>query len=286
VSFAAVVVIHDSASELERLLDSFGFEELVVVDTGSRDGGAALARSRGARVIELPGNPGFGAANNAGVAAVRSDVCVLVNPDVELLDDGLLSLVSVARGREVLLAPRLIDGQGFVEHSAHPAPGSVRSLLPALVHPSALPQRARLWADPWRSAAPRRVGWAVAACLVASTALLRRLGPFNERIFLFAEDMDLGLRAAACGVPTELWPSVRVRHLRGHATFRAGEPFLQLARSRREVIGRLMGPRALALDDAAQAITFARGIAARALLRRDASRQRAQLSALRAARGG
>jgi hypothetical protein len=45
-----------------------------------------------------------------------------------------------------------------------------------------------------------------------------------------------------------------------------------------------LGRRALALDDAAQALTFATRIAARAALRRDAARERGQLAALRAAR--
>ena len=71
-TFTAVVVIHDSEPELRALLDSLARQlpeppQLVVVDTGSRDRGAALARERGAEVASLPDNPGFGPATNAGV---------------------------------------------------------------------------------------------------------------------------------------------------------------------------------------------------------------------------
>ena len=80
--------------------------------------------------------------------------------------------------------------------------------MPALVHPRLLPRRLRVAADPWRADAPRRVGWAIAAALAARTDTLRRLGPFDPGAFLFFEDMELCLRAAAAGVPTELHPEI------------------------------------------------------------------------------
>jgi GT2 family glycosyltransferase len=289
-SFAAVVVIHDSAPELRALLKSLerhlpARPELIVVGSGSRDEGAALAREHGADVVSLPGNPGFGPATNAGIARVRADVTALLNPDVQLLDAGLLALVARARERDVLAVPRLLDADGAVQRSAHPVPGRAGGLLPALVHPPLLPRALRLRAEPWRASATRTVGWAIAACLVARTATLRALGPFDPGAFLFFEDMDLCLRARAAGIPTELHPAVAVHHAGGHATARrfGGEPHELLAHRRREVVRARLGGRALALDDAAQALTFATRVAARALARRDTTRPRAQLRALRRA---
>jgi N-acetylglucosaminyl-diphospho-decaprenol L-rhamnosyltransferase len=289
--FTAVVVLHDSAPDLERLLASArrwlpAAPQWVVVDTGSGDRGPALAREAGAEVVELEGNPGFGAANNAALDRARSEITVLLNPDVELMDAGLLGLADRARERDALVVPRLLDSDGSVQRSAHPRPGRIAGLLPALVHPRLLPTTLRLAADPWRAAAPRRVGWAIAACLAARTETLRRLGPFDPEAFLFFEDLDLCLRAAAAGVPTELRPEVRLRHSGGHATGPAygGEPHELLARRRRAVVGVRLGRRALALDDAAQALTFSTRAAARALLGLDAAREREQLAALRAAR--
>jgi GT2 family glycosyltransferase len=161
----------------------------------------------------------------------------------------------------------------------------VGALLPALVHPLALPRALRERAEPYRAERPRTVGWAIAACVAARTDVLRRLGPFDPRQFLFFEDMDLCLRARAARVPTVLDPTVRVRHLGGHATRRAyaGEPHDLLARRRREVVLADRGRAALALDDAAQALTFASRAAARRAVGREADRERAQLAALRRA---
>lgn len=291
VTCAIVVVLHDSAEDVARLLASIdrclpARPQVICVDTGSRDDGAARARAWGAEVLDLGDNPGFGAANNAGLARASAPVTVLLNPDCELRDDGLVRLAALAAGRDALLAPRLLNADGSVQRSAHPVPGRRDAFVPALVHPRVLPRPLRERFDPWRADAPRVVGWAIAACLVARTSLLQRLGPFDPAHFLFAEDLDLCLRAAAAGVPTELRPEVAVVHLGGTSTGAAygGEPYEEIAVQRRRVIGAALGPRALARDDAAQALTFTTRAAARRVLGRDASREREQLAALRAAR--
>jgi N-acetylglucosaminyl-diphospho-decaprenol L-rhamnosyltransferase len=277
-------VLHNSAGPLRALLaslDRVGPPELIAVDTASTDDGPALARAAGGEVIELGAHPGFGAANNAGVARARHPVTVLLNPDCELLDGSLAGLAARASdGR--LWVPRLLNEDGSVQRSAHPLPGTVGSLLPALVHPPLLPTTLRERAEPYRAERPRTVGWAIAACLAARTDVLRRLGPFDPGQFLFFEDMDLCLRARAAGIPTVLDPRVRVRHLGGHATRAAyaGEPHELLARRRREVVTANRGRAAAALDDAAQALTFATRAVARRALGKASDRERDQLAAV------
>jgi len=286
-----VTVIHDSEPQLRALLASVAAQvtglELVVADSGSSDGGAEAARAAGARVVELGENVGYGRAVNAGLAHATRPVTVVANPDIELVDGSLAALVAEARrGPDRLLAPALLRPDGTRQDSVHPLPSSAAELAASLVPPAALPGPARLAADPWRARRPRPVGWAVGACLIAPTELLRRLGPFGEDIFLFAEDLDLGLRAAERGVQTWFWPHARVLHHHGHATRRQGERFELLARRRREVVERRLGPSRRRRDDAAQAVTFASRIALKTALGRPAERERRQLAALRAARRG
>ncbi|HEX2086049.1 MAG TPA: glycosyltransferase [Solirubrobacteraceae bacterium] len=267
-AFDVVTVVHDSAAHLTRLLESLAAHapdaRVIVVDTGSTDDGPERAREWAAEVIELPDNPGFGAANNAGVARARHDVTALLNPDVELLDGGLARLVERASRTEALLAPRLLNLDGTVQDSAHRRPGTWGEVLRALVPGRALPH-------PWRARERREVGWATGAALVARTAELRRLGPFDPGAFLWYEDLDLCLRARR----VELHPDVALRHAGGHST---GEDFERRARRRREVVRARLGERALRRDDLAQAITFARAAAFK-------PRARAQLRALIRARG-
>jgi GT2 family glycosyltransferase len=289
-AFAIVTVIHDSAPDLERLLDSVARHldpapPVVVVDSGSSDDGADLARERGAHVLALDGNRGFGAGCNAGLELVEAPVTALVNPDVELLDAGLATLAADAAVADALLAPRLLNADGTVQDSAHPPPGRLEGLVPALLPRPLLPARLRRRYEPWRSHTPRAVGWAVAACLVARTGLLRRLGPFDPGAFLFYEDMELCLRARREGVPTLLRPEVALRHRGGSSVGPAlGAADLPMrARRRREVMAK-EGRRPLLLDDLAEAATFATRAAARRLTGRGGELETARLRALRDAR--
>jgi N-acetylglucosaminyl-diphospho-decaprenol L-rhamnosyltransferase len=288
--FALVTVIHNSADDLERLLGSVDRflvprPRVVAVDSGSDDRGGDMAREHGAEVLVLEGNRGFGAGCNAALERINEPVTALVNPDVELLDSGLVRLAGEAAATEALLAPRLLNADGSLQDSAHPPPGTLEALIPAAIPRFLLPGPVRRRYEPWRSSRPRAVGWAVAACIVARTDLLRRLGPFDPDVFLFYEDMDLCLRAADAGVPTMLRPGVVLRHSGGASVQRAlrGLDAEMRARRRREVMAS-RGRVRLALDDAVQAVTFGTRAAGRTLLRRGGAYEREQLRALRAAR--
>ena len=292
---ALVTVTHNSASAVDNLLRSVELHlpgaRVVVVDSGSVDGSATAARAAAPRatVLELGDNVGFGRASNAGVAAVEEPICVLVNPDVELVDGSLADLAAdllTPGAPEQILAPVVLSPDGSRQQTGHLDPESPLLWLKAVVPPAVLPGALRTRVDPWRSARPRRVGWAVAACLVARTETLRRLGPFDERIFLFAEDLDLGLRAADHGVDTVFRPDARVVHLDAHSTGPTfgGEPFELLARQRRAVIGERRGEEAALRDDQISELTYVNRILLKALTGRPRAREREQLEALRRVR--
>jgi N-acetylglucosaminyl-diphospho-decaprenol L-rhamnosyltransferase len=289
---ALVTVLHDSEAEVRALLASVERHlpgaRVVAADSGSRDGGPAAVSDWGGTVVELGENAGFGRGVNAALAAVEEPVAVVINPDTELVDASLAELAAEALREdrpERILAPLVIRHDGR-ENSAHPEPGSASEFVRALVPAAVLPRRLRPPIEPWRADRPRRVGWAVGACLVARADTLRRLGPFDDRSFLYAEDLDLGLRATDAAVETWFWPTARVLHSGGHASRRVfgGEPFDLLAQRRREVVRRWRGARRQRADDGAQAATFATRIALKAALGGSARREREQLAALLRAR--
>jgi N-acetylglucosaminyl-diphospho-decaprenol L-rhamnosyltransferase len=291
---AIVTVLHDSERELGTLLDSIERHlpdaQVVVVDSGSADGGAALAREwRGghAEVVELAENVGFGRGVNQGLGRVSRPVTALLNPDTEVLDGSLAAAASEVGGDpERLLAPLVMRPDGSREDNAQREPGDAALLTHALVPGPVLPDTLAEAVEPWRSRRPRRAGWPVASCLIARTGTLRRLGPFDERVFMYAEDLDLGLRATDAGVETWFWPAARVRHSGAHASGPAfgGEPVELLARRRREVVRERRGTARVRRDDLLQLLTFADRLLLKRLAGRPADRERRQLTALLRAR--
>jgi N-acetylglucosaminyl-diphospho-decaprenol L-rhamnosyltransferase len=289
-----VTVTHNSERVLDALLDSVERHlrgvRMVVVDSASSDRSLELARVRSwVSAVGLDENVGFGRACNLGLEHVDTAVAALLNPDVELVDDSLLEMVAEALREDRpprLLAPLVLSGDGSRQDTVHAAPGSAADLIRALVPAAVLPGAAGTALAPWRARRPRRVGWAVGCALVGPTSTLRELGPFDDSIFIYGEDMELGLRARDRGIETWLWPQARVVHHRAHSTHDAfgGEPFELLARARHDTVARAHGRRRAALDDAAQAVTFGSRIALKRVLGLPNARERCQLRALTAMR--
>jgi len=202
VPYTVVVVLHESAAEIDVLLHSADAHlaarpQLVAVDTGRDDGGAARCAAWGAEVLERRDNPGFGAASNAGLGLAAHDVTVLLNPDCELLDGSLDALAELAREHPgALHAPRLLNADGSVQDSAHPLPGTPGALLAAALPPALAPRALRDRLEPWRGSRAHTVGWAIGACLAAPTAALRALGPFDTACVFEGEHTLLGLLRA------------------------------------------------------------------------------------------
>jgi len=192
------------ARALESLRAQTREVDVVVVDNGSEDGSEAIVTERFSEVklLRLAENLGFGKALNRAVAAHPGDPVILLNNDakaeprfVEALLDGLAEGVDMVAG--VLLQerePELIDSAGVVADQTlmgfdylHGEPVAVAASAPNPLGPTG---GAGLY---------RHAAW-------------EAVGGFDERIFLYYEDLDLALRIAAGGGHCRLAPDARALH--------------------------------------------------------------------------
>ena len=212
-----VIVNHRSGDRLGRLLDVLAREaaEVVVVDNDSGDGSDRAAEAMAAsneqvRLIRLLTNTGFSAGANDGARGASTDWLVFVNPDVHAKPGDLPALLASTPGGVV--APVQTDERGTPRlESAGFDPSLPRFVVWAL-----LPSRMHGRLGPWIAAPSDQqdmtVDWVSGAMLAIRRDLFERLGGFDERYFLYVEDVDLGRRAREAGAPVTLRGRVRVYH--------------------------------------------------------------------------
>lgn len=227
-SMAVIVVSYNVRGDLDRCLRSVVGQTaphattVAVVDNGSSDGTLAWLREAwpAVQAIDAGGNVGFARANNLGIRATTSELVLLLNPDTEVPAGAIPALAAalVADEATAAVGPRLIDGDGRVELSFGPMMSpwgefTQRRLLRAY-------EAGAPWAVARVAAETARPGprdWVSGACLLARRADLDAVGLFDERYFLYTEDVDLCAALRARGRHVRFVPEVTVRHLRGRS---------------------------------------------------------------------
>lgn len=227
-----LIVTYNSAGLIGRLLDHLRHEmsdagtplrsEVIVVDNASRDGTAELVRREfpWVHLVASPVNLGFAAGNNLAARQARGRQLLLLNPDALPAPGALRRGVTLmdANPQVGLGGGELLGTDGSRQPSARMFP----SLRDELFTLSGLAARrptsrffARLdrrWADPDQAAV---VDWIPGAFVFIPSLLFFRLGGFDERFFMYYEEVDLCRRMSEAGRTVQYWPSLKATHIGG-----------------------------------------------------------------------
>lgn len=224
---SVIVVSYNARGVLERCLSKLdtGRFEVIVVDNASDDGSPDLVREQHPEMtlIEAGGNLGFGAANNLGMRQASGRYFALVNSDAWAVDDGLDVLVEFAKRnpRLGIVGPRLLTEDGSVQQSVRGFPTVWRLcteyFLLRKLAPSSRAFNAFYGAG-FDYATAGDADWLMGAALVIRRELIDELGGFDERFFLFSEEVDLCYRAREAGWRTAFTPDATFVHLGGSST--------------------------------------------------------------------
>jgi N-acetylglucosaminyl-diphospho-decaprenol L-rhamnosyltransferase len=229
----AAVVSWNTRELLDRCLASLrpeadsGRLEAWVVDNASSDGSAELVRERHgwAELIASGENLGFGAAVNRVAERTASDWLLIANADVALRPGALDALLEAGRldPRAGAIAPRLVLPDGSIQHSvfAFPTLPFAFVLNSGAFHLSRRLGDRMALLDRWDDTRARRVPWAVGACLLVRRAAWDAAGGFDERQWMYAEDLDLGWKLRQSGWATRYEPRALVDHESAAATTKA-----------------------------------------------------------------
>jgi GT2 family glycosyltransferase len=215
-----ITVALDSVLALPEVVADPTFANLVISDNGSSDGSREFLRDRygeRVRIVENGANLGFAAACNRAFVATSSDYVFLLNPDAELKPGALAAMVAFldAHPRCGIAGSRIYNYDGSVQQSV----GEFDTWGGAFLRSSAWgewPLFARFANGAslrdWRYDCERRVDLAIGAALAIRRKMMAEIGVFDERFFLYHEEVDYAKRAASAGWETWFVPSSEAVH--------------------------------------------------------------------------
>lgn len=188
--------------------------EILIVDNHSEDESIGTVRARfknhpKIRFIESSGNCGYGRGNNLASRHAQGEFLLIMNPDNTLPADALEKMLSFIHTHPDcgIVGPALVYPDGSVRPSARHFPG-IRDLLSKRLHPHE-------WHAKYRASMPLDAGaievdWLVGACLLIPKKVFDELKGFDERFFLFFEDIDICRRVKMKGKKIFYLPSIHV----------------------------------------------------------------------------
>jgi GT2 family glycosyltransferase len=213
VSWSVVVVSYHSLGMLQKywrgLLDGSGQVEVIVVDNADQPEVEAFAASEGFTYLPMGTNVGLSAANNRGAELARGDYLLFANPDLGVRAADLPTLAAEIDRTGGIVTPRLDFPDGTPQSAARGEPFLMAKLAHRGLAPAGSMQR-YLWpVGPYESGPVR---WVAGGATALSAEAFARLGGWPEEYFLYMEDVELGVRAGALGLPVSVTARVRWVH--------------------------------------------------------------------------
>lgn len=150
---------------------------------------------------------GFGANHNAAFKHCRDSYFCILNPDVTFPDDPFPPLLAALASdpRLGLVAPLILDPGGAVEPSSRRFPTPAFILRKALLGPAPTP-------DYPIGREPVSPDWVAGMFMLLPAKVFAAVGGFDERYFMYYEDVDLCARVREAGFDVRLEPAARAVH--------------------------------------------------------------------------
>jgi GT2 family glycosyltransferase len=224
-----VVVNYNTREHLRSCLRSLQQPgaHVVVVDNASTDGSQEMVRGEFPDAVLLDDgvNRGYGAAANVGARQGSAPYVVVFNSDTIVPEGALDALRTYLEEHpEVgMLGPRLLNPDGSLQSSCFPFP----TPLTAFLGESGLgffirfiPVVRQRYPRTWSHDRPRHVPWVLGAVLALRREAFQAVGGFDERYFMYFEEVDLAVRLKKAGWLVHFAPVADITHVGAASTRR------------------------------------------------------------------
>jgi N-acetylglucosaminyl-diphospho-decaprenol L-rhamnosyltransferase len=215
------------ASLVEKGMEGVACGKIVVVDNGSTDR-SLEGLSRYAHIVTVVSNGcnrGFAAACNQGAAICNSDYILFLNPDT-ILSERCIGAAVRRMDRECVkvgvLGIRLVDENGCVSRTCARFPTLFTLVAKSLGISNALPRGMGSYImSEWDHEDDRWVDHVIGAFYLVRNELFKRLHGFDEKFFVYLEDLDFSLRCHQAGSAVLYTAGITAFHKGGGLSERA-----------------------------------------------------------------
>lgn len=183
--------------------------EVIVVDNASTDGSVEMVRNnfRNVVLVENKKNVGFSKGNNIGAKIAKGEYLLFLNSDTEVRDNGLLEMLEFLETHPGvgILGGRLRNNDGSLQKSA----GVFYNLFNVFLMLFGGERIGMLRKSPSHI---MQVDWVSGAFMMIRKELFEKLKGFDEKLFMYMEDMEICFRAKKLGFSTFFYPNVNMLH--------------------------------------------------------------------------
>jgi len=195
--------------------------QIIIIDNASRDDSVELIRRDFAdcTLIENKTNVGFGRANNQALPLIKGRYVLLLNTDAFVSQDTLQKTVAHMDEHPEcgLLGVKLVGRDGELQPSCRYFPTPLNKFLNRTGLNKLFPWVRMVDEMDWDHASVRACDWVPGCYLLIRREVIDQVGLFDERYFLYSEEMDLCFAAKKAGWKVYYYPDTTVVHLGGES---------------------------------------------------------------------
>ena len=223
-----IIVNWNTSSILKDCLESlfkqtYGISfEVIVVDNGSSDDSVLMVKNIFNSVILIQNreNRGFAAANNQGIRIAQGRYILFLNSDTIVLNGAIQRTLKYADLHDDIgvVGCRVLNSDGTLQPTCFMYPSAL-NLLIATTYLNKLFPKSRLFGREkmtwWDRSSVRDVDVVTGCFMLVRTEIVKLIGGFDEKYFLYGEETDFCFRAANIGKKLSFTPDAEIIHLGG-----------------------------------------------------------------------
>lgn len=199
--------------------------EIIVVDNNSSDGSCEMIKQRFPNITFIANkeNLGFPKGNNIGVAQAKGKYICILNPDTVVAEDTFSKILAFAEKQKNLgiVGCKLIDGTGnFLPESKRGVPTPFVAFTKIFGLYKFSNYFGNYYAQHLQESETGKVSILVGAFMVMKRELYLEVGGFDEKCFMYSDDIDLSYMVLQKGKSNYYFPETTVIHYKGESTIK------------------------------------------------------------------